>query len=92
MTDIEEIITHPISWLVGLVASILAVNPTVVLGFVEATYLNLGSLFSFVSLAGLTLPRYWPPSNSAEWLILAIGAAFAAKIGHKIWETYDREI
>lgn len=88
----KDIAKNAVSWLVGLVASVLAVDPTLVFGFIQATWLNLGQLFSFVSIAGLTLPKYWPPSSSAEWLIIAIGAAFALKIGHKIWVTYDKEI
>lgn len=92
MKTIEDIAKNPISWFAGILATLLAVDPSFVMGFAEATWLNLGSLFSFVSIAGLTLPKYWPPSQPAEWLIIAIGIAFALKIAHKIFETYDREI
>ena len=92
MTSLKEILKNPISWVAGVIASVLAIDPTFVMGFAEATWLNLGQLFSFVSIAGLTLPKYWPPSQPAEWLVIAVGVAFALKIFSKIWETYDREL
>lgn len=89
---LKKIATNPFSWIAGTLASLFAIDPTLVMGFAEATWLNLGSLFSFVSIAGLTIPKYWPASSTAEWLIIAVGIAFALKIAHKIYETYDKEI
>lgn len=92
MSSLEDILKNPISWAIGVIASIAAVDPTLVFGFAQATWLNLGQLFSFVSIAGLTLPSYWPPSTTPEYVIIGIGVLFAAKIAHGIWKTYDREL
>lgn len=89
---LKSILKSPTAWLAAVLGTIFAVKQSLILGFLTATWMNLGSLFTFASIAGLTLPRYWPPENTAELIVIAIGIAFAAKVGWNIWKTYDKEI
>lgn len=95
MTDddvsISGLLRSPLTWL----ASVLSVglyDPTILYGFATATWMNLGSLFTLTSIAGLTLPKYWPPGSNAEWAVILVGVAFAGKIGLEIYRSYDQEL
>jgi hypothetical protein len=95
MTDDEismrGLIKSPLTWM----ASVLSVglyDPTILYGFAQATWMNLGSLFTLTSIAGLTLPKYWPPASKAEWAIVLVGVGFAGKIGLEIYRSYDQEL
>lgn len=89
--SIPGLIKSPFAWLAS-VWSVGLYDPTILYGVASATWMNLGSLFTLTSIAGLTLPRYWPPGSKAEWAIVLVGAAFAAKIGLEIYRSYDQEL
>lgn len=92
MTTVKDVLKHPGTWIAAVLGSIFAIKQSLIMGFLTATWLNLGQLFTFTSIAGLTLPQYWPPESTAETVVILIGVAFAAKIGWNIWKTYDRKI
>ncbi len=89
--SITGLIRSPFTWLASLL-SVGLYDPTIIFGFATATWMNLGSLFTLTSIAGLTLPRYWPPGSKAEWAIVLVGVAFAGKIGLEIYRSYDQEL
>lgn len=92
MIDTEKIVRHPVSWAIGAVAAVTALQPAFVAGLFTATWVNLPQLFTLVSIGALTLPPHIPPQSSADWLVVVVGVAFAARTGWMIWQTYDREI
>jgi hypothetical protein len=88
---IGGLVRSPFTWL----ASVLSVglyDPTLIAGLASATWANLGSLFTLTSIAGLTLPKYWPPQSTAEWAVIVVGLGFAGKIALEIYRSYDREL
>lgn len=90
--NVKEIIKHPISWLAGVIAIFTTLEPTTVFQIFTATWGQLGQIFSFTMIAGMTLPQFWPPQTPVEYVALAIGIAFALKIGHGIWESYQEKL
>lgn len=89
---IKKAIDSPVSWVIGVFATFTALEPTTVIQLATATYMNLGQLFSLATISALTLPQFWPPNNALDFVLFGIGLAFAAKIAHGIWKTYDTQL
>lgn len=89
--NVTDVIRSPLTWLSSVLGVVLY-DPSILSALAGATWANLGQLFTLASLAGLTLPKYWPPESSAEWAVVIIGLAFALKIGHGVLETYENNL
>jgi len=89
--SLEKLLRDPIAWLLTLVGTVVGLVQT---GFIGplwgALWATSGDLFTFVSLASLTLPPHIPPQSGVDWVVLGVGAIFLAKVGQRVWEDFDK--
>jgi predicted membrane-bound dolichyl-phosphate-mannose-protein mannosyltransferase len=88
---VTELLKDPVAVLIGGLTSLWALlQIPLVHSFGLALWASANEIFTFLSLAALTLPPHIPPETAIDWVILAAGALFLAKVGAVIWGNFDR--
>jgi len=86
-----SLLRDPVAWLLTLAGTVVGLVQT---GFIGplwgALWATSGDLFTLVSLGALTLPPHIPPQGPADWLVLAVGGLFVAKVGERVYEDFDK--
>lgn len=102
MTEVEKILRHPVTWVVGAVTSVIgvmaafALNPVhVAATVVEVAFANASTIFTASSIAGFTLaPAMFPPlaATAVKGVAFGSGILVVAKIGDRMWDRFKERL
>ena len=90
---LKDIVRDPVAWLTGLLTGLVSlVDPNTLATLSATIWASSGDLFTLVSLGALTLPPHIPPRSGADWVVLAVGATFLAKVGERVLTRFDERL
>lgn len=98
MSELENALRHPISWLVGAVVSVYAVatailaDPTGGVATVLMVFIDQAStIFTATSIAGFTLAPAvdWVPAWPLRAVALASGTVLVLLLADRLWDSLE---
>lgn len=90
---VQRLLRNPLAVVIGSVTAGWAfLNVQFLNSFGLALWAASGDIFTFLSLGALVLPPHVPPESPVDYLVLAAGALFLAKVGSRVWEEFDTRI
>lgn len=101
MSDLEELLRHPVAWVAGAAGSVAGVVASIlgdpiggVLAIVDVANAYAFNIFTASSIAGFTLGPALPqvPAGFFQAIALGAGALIVIKVSDSLWDAIKQQL
>ena len=90
---LTDTLKDPFAGLAALFGSVFAFTQVPLLSsFGAAIWTSAPDLFTLVTVGTLTIPKFWPPQTTTDWIVLGFGLLMVGYVGSQVYSNFDRRV